>query len=245
MVRCDGCKTWSHQTCVGIHDENELDEHWYCVQCQVEVPYIVSQQQDFPTLVETDTTMEKIGSGTKRDPFIGDFISTSPFLHPRSPFRAPTTPKSSRNLTDTPSTLFHAREYTQSRPVGGDNDDIDGIPLDQITTPSRGTKYGPQSFPTPTPKLSRHWIQDPIFATPRASMQGRWPGASPQKREPGSSTSTLRGDASSSSPPSHPYTLTSYYPDTPVQRTSSQAKGLAPAFHFGSPVRRKSSHGKP
>ncbi|KAG8892741.1 hypothetical protein FRC00_011615, partial [Tulasnella sp. 408] len=65
MVRCDGCKTWSHQVCAGINDESELGECWYCAHCVRETAS-TTHDGSAPTLVQSDASPERVVERAER-----------------------------------------------------------------------------------------------------------------------------------------------------------------------------------
>lgn len=34
MIQCDTCKVWQHGSCVGIMDERDCPETYYCERCR-------------------------------------------------------------------------------------------------------------------------------------------------------------------------------------------------------------------
>ncbi|KAG8864303.1 hypothetical protein FRB96_006124 [Tulasnella sp. 330] len=260
MVRCDGCKTWSHQSCVGISDEGELGDCWYCFRCVrgnsgdavgssevVMSPVLVPAEEraDGQTLIDNRRAL--LGSPTK-------FMFNSPPMSPAdslahsSPVRGhPRTPKvrdaqksfsSSRLLPPhTPGTWFDSQTLRTPHFPGDLTYDVESVSFDPLGTPSRGTKYGVAFMPAvSTPLGARTHHRDGMFATPKPPSQYRFPSSSATLFGPGSTASTLRDHGS---PPSQHYSMSLQYTDTPVQRSRPVMQGLAPPISLGSPLSRR------
>lgn len=266
MVRCDGCKTWSHQSCVGINDEDELGDCWYCSRCLqgdtggtarrsegLTSPVLVPAEErtDGQTLVDNRRAL--LGSPAKVM-FSSPPMSPVSSLAHSSPVRGhPRTPKvrdarRSFGLTGllpphTPRPWFEGHALQTPQFSGDLKYDVNSTPFDPLGTPSRGTKYSVSFMPAvSTPLGARTHHRDGMFATPKAPSHYRFPSSSATifaQAGPGSSASTLHDHGSFMSPPSQHYSMSLQYTDTPVQRSRPVMQGLAPALSLGSPVSRK------
>ncbi|KAF8319933.1 hypothetical protein DL93DRAFT_1906570 [Clavulina sp. PMI_390] len=102
MVRCDSCHTWTHLECVGIEDESQLADEWFCYNC--EQRKLAEQAEDLPVeptfTLTTETPRPRIPAYMKfYNPF-GGFTDTPLFPSNTSDVRGmtlkpPVTPKTS------------------------------------------------------------------------------------------------------------------------------------------------------
>ncbi|KAG9007989.1 hypothetical protein FRB94_008314 [Tulasnella sp. JGI-2019a] len=267
MVRCDRCKTWSHQFCVGIDDESELGDCWYCVRCLqdnsggkktpevVTSPVLVPAEEraDGQTLVDNRRAL--LGSPTKvmfssppMSPPSNSLAHSSSLLrgHPRTPkVRDARKSVGSSGLQPHTPRMWLDGQSSRTPLISSElGYDPDIVVFDPLGTPSRGTKYSLGSFmpAAGTPLGGRIHHRDGIFATPKAPSYYRFPPSSATviaPAGPGSSASTLHDQGSFNSPPSQHYPMSFQYTDTPVQRSRPVMHGLAPPVSLGSPVSRK------
>lgn len=213
MVRCDACRTWSHQDCVNIQDESELGESWFCDRCNgsVTAPTLVHGDGDTPTAEDQaverrnqiflqpmnraeDVSPTLLPSGSP-----SNTSSTSPWPFPKTP-KPSALNSSGRSWGD-----LRTPRFSNSFPDASYPQDVRDN-LDPLSTPSRGTKYG---MPFVSTGIGT--------TTPKATSSGK---------PPPDSGSTLRGGHSDFSPPTNHYS----YNETPIQRSRNTFPGLAPAF---------------
>ncbi|KIO24802.1 hypothetical protein M407DRAFT_25854 [Tulasnella calospora MUT 4182] len=249
MVRCDGCKTWSHQACAGISDENELGECWYCAQCVRETAS-TTHDGSAPTLVQSDASPERVVERAERRTTL--FMATpdeenrasSPMDISSSPAREtspwpflPKTPraKESRSaaFSKTPSHLFESRLHQTPR-FFPDPEDLGSAnaSLDLLATPSRGTKYNVAFVPTSSPRQSsstsafrRPLVGSSVLATPKNTFSRRFGGGDNSAEtalgsEGGwSVAATVKDQPGLPATPRQHYSMSGQYTDTPIQRS--------------------------
>ncbi|KAG8947128.1 hypothetical protein FRC04_010979 [Tulasnella sp. 424] len=202
MVRCDGCKTWSHQVCAGINDENELGECWYCAQCARETAS-TTHEGSAPTLVQGDASPERVVERAERRtalfmaPTNEDGRASSPMDIPSSPGLAaspwpflPKTPRAKESgstaFLKTSSHPFESRLH-QMPHFFPDPDPLElgstSSSMDLLGTPSRGTKYNVAFVPTSSPRQSsssstfrRTLVGPSVFATPKNTSSRKFVG---------------------------------------------------------------------
>jgi hypothetical protein len=189
MVRCDGCKFWYHQNCMGIQNEDDLDEEWFCFAC-ANLKHQARLLQE-PTLVPTneETSFTKPNThlplyqtddmlmGTPRARTLGNNQLSSFFQTPKA--------ESSNNHRN----LAYQSQSSSSNPSSpyrfSNKSDIKvwatpslfedvataaapDSPFDPTSTPSRGMKFGIPLISTATPKDFGAWSSrvGGLFATP-------------------------------------------------------------------------------
>ncbi|KAG8905832.1 hypothetical protein FRB99_008134 [Tulasnella sp. 403] len=258
MVRCDACRTWSHQVCVDIRDETELGENWYCPECLRET----SSMRGAPTFVESSAGVDNRSLDPRTQQLFGttgQAEDTSPVLVPSSPnptstwpfTMMPQTPKAGDMRTvptirspTTPNTWLDSR--FRATPRLFDDPHLTPLPkdaLDPTNTPSRGTKYGVAPLPTATPNFPRRPFHDLTFTTPITTSRWRLSGSSAILGPPPAADElpalTLKEAANPPSTPKQHYSRTLQYTDTPIQRSKPAFNGLGPAFALDSPTSRK------
>jgi hypothetical protein len=157
MVRCDGCRAWSHLHCVDIHDESELGAEWFCARC-------IARSHE-PTFAPTsESPRERLNPSVRfyqPPPFPPE--SPTPYLPrltnaPSTPMRAPRTRVASwgHDAADqtngitlpgpvTPSVQRNLDQRVYSTPkFFDDSDHVDyraQASFDPLSTPSKGLKF--------------------------------------------------------------------------------------------------------
>lgn len=247
MVRCDGCKTWSHQVCAGINDESELGECWYCTHCVRETAS-TTHDGSAPTLVQSDTSPERVVERAERRTLFmaapdGENRASSPMDISSSPAREtspwpflPKTPRAKESkstaLAKTPSHLFESRLHQTPR-FFPDPEDLPGsssASLDLLATPSRGTKYNVAFVPTSSPLQSssssafrRPLVGPSVFATPKNTSSRKFGDNSAETAlgsEGGwSVAATVKDQPGLLATPRPHYSMSGQYTDTPIQRS--------------------------
>ncbi|KAF7340266.1 hypothetical protein MVEN_01945500 [Mycena venus] len=236
VVQCDLCGIWYHLHCIGIHNIADLgqeDDPWYCEKCYVVERSESSEEEETrapePTFVPTDNEPPRVShssdtplyqpvalqespmpwSGPKTPPrgsTARDFGSafSSIASGSRAPF-TPSTPHSSNRRRSSVQTFGH------DTPGGGF--DVDDLPFDPTSTPSRGIKFG---APFATPK--NMWPVKPngLFETPsrRRDSTSRLFGAPGTLDESASGGGVLF---------SSPFGRMPTYDDSPIRRDTAPA----------------------
>ncbi|KAG8963989.1 hypothetical protein FRC03_002327 [Tulasnella sp. 419] len=254
MVRCDGCRSWFHQICVDILDENQLDDFWYCWKCSRDAVSFPEDGSVTPatTMVVPPTQPQPISEDTRPEQETDTFPSPNPDRSP-SPFSSP--PKSPIRLQPnlvpsifspqrTPRKTFDPT--TPKRLVSRFGIDIQQTPrffpefsqqgrtagsTDIMGSPSRGTQYS-VAFATLQPR-QRSGV--PLF-TPKTPTSRRFDGfdlTSTLRPDFDNSGSTMKGSAGGSSPPLGPYSMSVDYLESPIQRGGRVGKTSTPQGHSG------------
>jgi PHD-finger len=130
MVRCDSCNTWSHQECVGIVDESQLEGEWFCYNCEQRMVPDASREPAF-TLTSESPPPRAIPSVKFYEP-----PPASPLVAPsasRAPDPVPSTPKraSAHNGVSTPFSLAKSATWDLGNVVGSTNLRTPRTPLTQ------------------------------------------------------------------------------------------------------------------
>ncbi|KAF8837950.1 hypothetical protein BDN67DRAFT_972275 [Paxillus ammoniavirescens] len=101
LVQCDGCHTWYHLECIGIHSTSELgkeEDPWFCENCaEVKTPPPVAAALAEPTLVPTDEVEGQSSGSVGFDegydpPFFNAGLNPSPAMPWTRWTRPPMTP---------------------------------------------------------------------------------------------------------------------------------------------------------
>ncbi|KAG8929412.1 hypothetical protein FRC02_005618 [Tulasnella sp. 418] len=254
MVRCDGCRSWFHQICVDILDENQLDDFWYCWKCSRDAVSFPEDGSVTPatTMVVPPTQTQPVSEDTRPEQETDTFPppnsdrSPSPFSSPpKSPIRLqPNSVPSIFSPQRTPRKTFDPT--TPKRLVSRFGIDIQQTPrffpefsqqgrtagsTDIMGSPSRGTQYS-VAFATLQPR-QRSGV--PLF-TPKTPTSRRFDGfelTSTLRPDFDNSGSTMKGSAGGSSPPLGPYSMSVDYLESPIQRGGRVGKTSTPQGHSG------------
>lgn len=183
LVQCDGCHTWYHLQCIGIHRVEDLgreEDPWFCGSCAGTPPPDIPPSSE-PTFVPTE---EKLRHDKSYDPpFFHASFNPSPATPWSSSRPPPMTPpsrtaggayfssgsswdeSSSQREPHTPQFSSRSvRVYTSGMPSGAEPFMADESPFDPTSTPSRGIKFG---APFATPKNNFWQGRGPeLFTTP-------------------------------------------------------------------------------
>ncbi|KAJ6455779.1 hypothetical protein C8R45DRAFT_1035632 [Mycena sanguinolenta] len=235
VVQCDMCGTWYHLHCIGIRNIADLgheDDPWFCQGCYV-VERSESSDEDEgevrapePTFVPTDNEPPRVSRSSDTPLYQPVALQDSPM-----PWRTKTPPRDSDGVRDfgsafssvasgsrhgpfTPSPPRNSNRLRGSVQIFGHTTpggfDVDDVPFDPTSTPSRGIKFG---APFATPKTM--WpIRSNIFETPsrRRDSSSRLFGAPGTLDESASSGGVLF-----SSP------FGRLYDGSPIRRDTAQA----------------------
>ncbi|KAJ7356544.1 hypothetical protein DFH08DRAFT_460046 [Mycena albidolilacea] len=239
VVQCDSCGIWYHLHCIGIHSIKDLgheDDPWYCQECYVVERSESSEEEDAPEPTFAPTDNEPRVSRASDTPLYQPVAllqeSPLPWSGPKTPPRSSSVlprefgsafssvASSSRHEPFTPSTPRTSSNRRRSVQVFGHDTpggfDMDDLPFDPTSTPSRGIKFG---APFATPKNMWPVRPNGLFETPskRRDSSSRLFGA------PG----TLDESASSSGGGgvlfSSPFGRMPTYDDSPIRRDTAPA----------------------
>ncbi|KZT42762.1 hypothetical protein SISSUDRAFT_845593 [Sistotremastrum suecicum HHB10207 ss-3] len=191
MVRCDGCRSWYHQNCMNITDENDLGEEWFCDTCHSHHMRVVE-----PTLVPTAEDNVPLRSSPPNVPL---YQGPIPGFHAFGTPQFPQTPKSKRRFGYDSSGVGSSLSHSSQMPFWGESQESvnpttpqqdqskkssvkvwssptffdeasteHDAPFDPMSTPSRGLKFDALLGMAATPKGLGTWSTRPgsMFATP-------------------------------------------------------------------------------
>ena len=141
MVRCDSCNNWSHQECVGIVDESQLEGEWFCYNCEQRMISDANREPTF-TLTSESPRPRAIASVKFYEPPPASPLIPPP---PRAHDPVPTTPKgaSASNGLSTP--------FSRTKPAAWD----------------LGNVVGPSSLRTPRTPLTQRPMDMRMYSTPK------------------------------------------------------------------------------
>jgi len=194
MVRCDGCKFWYHQSCMGIVNEDDLEDEWYCFSCTdtsirrhgpsepILVPTnnepSVSKANTHLPLYQVDDSATIHSNSTPRARIQANGSRLSNIFH--TPRAEPSIsyrhlPYQSQSSSSNPSTPYRLSNRSDIKVWATPSlfEDVAATaapdsPFDPTSTPSRGLKFGIPLISTATPKDLGAWSTrvGGLFATP-------------------------------------------------------------------------------